>query len=152
MPPAQTFDASTILSDIRAAGSHAPKRPCRVCDLQRAAENEFCQINGWEIAARSFGLEDIGKRNHAWRDLQQPVFDHCLYFRCNGKNSALVSQPYSPDCRDEAELLAAEHGVELFTPPIARASIWSPRRAFFFVFAALGTSVKWLPEQMLVPR
>src|ERR1039457_6593123 len=93
----QTFDASTVLADIRKLHS-VPESEW----LMQATKNEFARINGWEVSVRGFGLAHIGRRNRTYSDgeysdARQPVLDHCLYFRCNGKYAAVVSQPYSPN-------------------------------------------------------
>jgi hypothetical protein len=138
----------TILADIRANRAEEKWRR-----LKQAAVYEFARINGWRTGPKiCFPLEAIGKRNGALHSIHGPVFDHCTYYRGNGRNAAIVSEPYLPDCRDQAARLAAKLDIELHVPPNPQASIWSPGHAFFLVFTERGHEIKWLPEQLVEVR
>jgi hypothetical protein len=141
---------TTILADIRTGlGARDEEQRRRADKLKAVATNEFARLNGWQTGSTIyFPPENIGKRQSCYHNAERPLFDHCLYFRGNGRNAAIVSQPYAPDCRKQAAALATQLRIELHTPPILRASIWSPGDAFFLVFTERGHEMRWLPEQV----
>ena len=161
-------DSATIIADILTAmhahSAHAAKaRQCpgwtedrrlrrEIERLSQGATQAFAALNGWwDAGSKTFGPEDIGKRNSVYRGLQHPVFDHCLYFRADSKNAALVTQPYA-DCRHEAVELAEYHGVALHVATNPKAIFWYPSSTFFLVFTARAHVMRWLPEQIKAPE
>ena len=78
--------------------------------------------------------------------------DHCLGFRADGKNVAVVTQPYHYDRAhydrpDDARAWFADRGLAVHIPPDPFASFHFPGETFFIVITKTGAGVKWLPEQ-----
>jgi hypothetical protein len=84
-------DSATIIADILTAmhahSAHAAKaRQCpgwtedrrlrrEIERLSQGATQAFAALNGWwDAGSKTFGPEDIGKRNSVYRGLQHPVF------------------------------------------------------------------------------
>jgi hypothetical protein len=140
----------TILADIRTGISTSDDaQRVRVRKLKTAAAYEFARINNWQITPKIFSPQSIGKRGDTNHSMPEDIFDHCISFRGNGRNAAIVAEPYPPDRRQEAAAFASEHGIALHVPPNPQASIWFPGHAFFLVFTARGHTIQWLPEQMV---
>lgn len=117
--------------------------------LKLKAAHQFSTLNGWRFTWSSFSPEDIGKR---FRGKCPPhdLFDHPLFFRGDGRNAALVGQPYYPDTewlRREGEALAAKLELVFSIAPNPMASFHYPGNAFFAVLHPRNHVVQWLPEQ-----
>ena len=147
-----TTPISTIIRDI-AATTNNDQWPLNWRLKQQAVE-AFGALNGWRKARNSHEIEDIGKRcaktkNFAARsELSEKIFDHCVWYRGNGKCAAIVAQPYGHVKDDDAKALAAEHGVAVHTPPHPLASFHFPAETKFFVFTLPDHEMVWLPEQI----
>ena len=110
----------------------------------------FGAINGWHTGpdVRAFGVQDIGKRcSSAGALFSTAMFDHCVWYRANGKCAAIVAQPYQHAQDDYARALAAEHGVAVHIPPQPLASFHYPGWAKIFVFTSPAHQIVWLEEQ-----
>lgn len=73
--------------------------------------------------------------------------DHCIGFRANGKNVAVLTQPYSHVDLDAVRRWAADRGLVLHVPPDPLASIHYPGETLFIVITQPGVEVQWLPDQ-----
>jgi hypothetical protein len=120
---------------------------------QRQAVHHFAALNDWRVDNYNFALKRLGRRQRG--DLPQDstrrhLFDHALHFRSrDGRNIAIVGQPYSEDAFDEAQKLAWRRGLELHVPPAGPlASIWYPGATQFLLFTLPEHEPQWLPEQM----
>jgi hypothetical protein len=124
-----------------------------VSDAKAQAAAAFAALNGWKRDERTaYDPEAIGRRNRRYLDTSgywsgPRFFDHCINFRADGKNVAVVTQPYAYSHTDAAERWAAERGLAIHLPPDPRASIHYPGATFFIVFVAAGEVVNWLPDQ-----
>jgi hypothetical protein len=146
----------TVLRDIREAMRAVPLNSQKSRDhakyerLQDFAEHEFASINGWTINEKGFPPEDIGRRRATTFHNQNRLFDHCIYFRGDGKCAALVAQPYSgvSKATNEAFAIARELGLTCHVAPHLTASIYYPGWTLFIVFTMPGHVMRWLPEQI----
>jgi hypothetical protein len=124
-----------------------------IADAKARAIQAFAALNGWKEDDRgACHPEGIGHRNRRHLDTDtwwacDRLFDHCLAFRANGKNAAVVTQPYHYDRPDEARRWAAERGLAIHVPPDPLASIYYPGSAYFIVIVTAGDRVSWLPDQ-----
>jgi hypothetical protein len=128
----------------------------RLWQMQYNAYDLFGALNGWRSGRniRPFGPEDIGKRSASGSWVQTTyVFDHCAFFRRDGKCAAILAEPYEQHRNgrtviEQAQALAAELGVACHVPPHPRCSIWNPGSTQSIVFTAVGHQMRWLPEQI----
>jgi hypothetical protein len=117
-------------------------------NLRQFAIQKFAALNGWTIYDKSFPPEDIGKRRRStFHTLDLHIFDHPLYFRGDGRCSAIVTQPYNA-VTDAARALAHRLGIACHVAPHPTASFHNPGSTLFIVFAEPGHEMKWLPEQI----
>jgi hypothetical protein len=115
--------------------------------VKKAAIEAFASINGW-IAGDSYCHPAmLGKRNRMPREYGSipSFYDHYFGCRKDGKNIAIVTQPYQ--FSDAERSMAINRGLELHLPPDPMASIYYPGRTFFIVVTRPGVTVEWLPEQ-----
>ena len=122
----------------------------RISRAKVAAMDAFAALNGWKLG-REFPPYKIGHRNSDPYDnewTRHELFDHCRHFRADGKNVAILTQPYGHLVLDEWHQWAAGQGLELHAPPDPLASFHYPRSTLFLVLTARGGTVRWLPEQI----
>jgi hypothetical protein len=111
------------------------------------AMTAFAALNGWKRDDRgAYDPEGIGHRNRRYLDHHVSLFDHCVNFRADGKNVAVVTQPYHYR-PDEARRWADQRGLAVHLPPDPLASIHYPGATYFIVIVAASDLVKWLPDQ-----
>ena len=140
--------------------------PDETAGLQQAARSDFARRNGWTNTQQIIELRDIGHRQrvgmrNGWRTPETgtgpgfstwwPFLDHQHAYRACGRYVALIGEPY----QEEGDEVALEQlrvwlnsmRLDLFVAPDPLASIWYPGSTRFLVIAALGTEIRWLPEQ-----
>ncbi len=126
------------------------------CQAQERAQQAFAALNGWKADGRGYFHPDaIGRRNRQFLDNEyalglperEHLFDHCINFRANGKNAAIVTQPYHCADPDACQRWAAKRGLAIHLPPDQLASIHYPGATYFIVITRIGATVKWLPDQ-----
>ena len=124
----------------------------RESTLRRSAINEFAVLNGWKAVSsdKGFPPEKIGRRGNVDFYEKPSFFDHVIYFRAAGRNTAIVTQPYH-SCHREIAALAEKLGLAWHVPPNPKASFHYPGHTFFFVLTSPDCVVKWLPEQIKAP-
>ena len=158
----------TIIGDIKAAitehNKHSsPQRGDRVRlsrerhlaqvveSLTIEAAHAFGKLNGWHTGpgVRAFPVDDIGRRSaRTYARLSSELFDHCVWYRGDGKCAAIVAQPYKHAKDDYAREIAAKAGVAVHIPPHELASFHYPGWTKFYVFTAVAHRIVWLPEQL----
>jgi hypothetical protein len=112
------------------------------------ALNAFAAINGWKVDERTaYDPEAIGHRNRRYLTHRASLFDHCVNFRANGKNAAVLTQPYHFANHDAHQRWAAERDLAIHLPSDPLASIHYPGSTYFIVIVTAGDEVKWLPDQ-----
>ena len=75
------------------------------------------------------------------------MFDHDVNFRADGKNVAILTQPYDHVDLDAVRTWAVGRGLEAHVPPDPLASIHYPGGTLFLVITKPGVEVRWLPDQ-----
>jgi hypothetical protein len=123
-----------------------------ITPIQDAVARRFAELNGWKLSRREFVPELIGTRRYGTYGVEWGVgndlADHCLYFRADKTNTAILTQPYLKVAEIERFRAWTDHlGLALHLPPDPYASFWFPGYATFVVLTVAGGEVRWLPEQ-----
>jgi len=128
----------------------------QVSHAKAEAEEAFAALNGWKVAGHTPCHPDaLGRRNREFLyrecELGLPddgrLFDHCISFRANGRNVAIVTQPYRHVDLGATRTWATGRGLVLHVPPDPLASIHFPGQTYFIVITTPGVEVQWLPDQ-----
>lgn len=128
----------------------------QISQAKAEAEEAFAALNGWKADGHSYFHPDaIGRRNrkplYSEHELGLPddsrLFDHCINFRADGRNAAVLAQPYGHVDLDACQRWAARLGLAVHLPPDPLASIHYPGWTYFVVITKAGVTVKWLPDQ-----
>jgi hypothetical protein len=154
----------TYLAEI-AAGieERKPERP----NLKINAIKSFAKLNDWYFSRKGFELEELA-RKHGWkpypnysayyryqlrmqwqRGIGTRIWDHSVYFRKGQRIPAAVAlQPYHVTSIEIEKAKLNEAGLDIYIPPIPKASFHYPGETFMLLIAPIGININWLPEQV----
>ena len=130
----------------------------RLSDAHREAKLKayaaFAALNGWKVDYSSLHPDALGRRSreslyneHGLGTPGERLFDHDVNFRADGKNVAILTQPYDHVDLDAVRTWAVGRGLEAHVPPDPLASVHYPGETYFIVITKPGVTVKWLPDQ-----
>jgi len=116
--------------------------------------DEWAELNGLDRIRQGFTLAHVARSTRNGRGgiendaiFSRPERDHCSYFKCDERATALVSEPYQADIPRLRHALE-QHGLVVHVPPNPRASFWYPGHTLFLVITRSDTKIDWLPYQI----